>query len=124
MLIAESQSSAGVNPALLGALILGLSLLVGLGSAIFAMFFTRREHEAHKEEVGRRIGALESNMVHLDVKIAHLDDKIALVREEIRESEDRLDEANENRSVKIHDRLNEILKAVSTLQGQINSGKN
>lgn len=110
-----------MNPAVLGLEVLCLAVLVGLGSSILATFFTRREHEAHKEEVNRRILVVEQTVKSLDGKIAE-------VRKEIHDSELRLAEAGEHRAESLHNRFNEsnerftaVMTALGELRGSLNA---
>lgn len=110
----QSQAQASTSPAFLGLLVVGLVALVGLGSAILAMFFTRREHEAHKEEVNRRVTAVEQTVAGLDKKITDCGNAV-------HDSELRLAAAGEHRAEALHIRFNEVLEGLAELRGRVNS---
>ena len=122
MLLAQATSAAaatGLSASTIGTVVLSLGVLASLGIAVFGMFLSRREHEAHKEEVGRRITVVEET-------VQSLDDKIVLVREEIHKSEVRISAAGEGRAVDLHSRFNEqgkamkeIAEAVAFIKGRL-----
>lgn len=112
----QAQSQSGTSPAFLGLLVVGLVALVGLGSAILAMFFTRREHEAHKEEVDRRVSAVEATVESLGKQITECG-------QAIHDSERRLAAAGEHRAEALHNRFNDVLAGLSKVQGRLDAMK-
>ena len=116
MLLADAiPSTAPANS--IGMAVIAGSLLLSAFSGVLAMFFTRREHIAHKEEVNRRLGAVENQFaaVHSEIKST---------REEIVNSERRIAEAGEHRAEALHTRFNDVLTRISEVRGELNAGRN
>lgn len=103
---------------MIGTVVISLGLLVSLGVGIVGVLVLRREHEAFKADTSKRFEALEEFSKSM---AKDLTNELTTVRREIHESENRISDSGESRSVKIHDRLNEVLKAVSTLQGRLDA---
>lgn len=117
MLLAQATSAAaasGLSASSIGTVVLSLGVLASLAIAVFGMFLSRREHEAHKEEVGRRITTVEEN-------VAGLNAEISLVRAEIHSSELRLATAGEHRAEALHVRFNEVMSGLAELRGRVNA---
>lgn len=55
----------------------------------------------------------------LGTRLAHVEQAIERIRQEIREDRSALLEAAEQRAAKMHGRINEVLAAVSELQGSL-----
>lgn len=83
-----------------GMWVAGASGALGLLTTVTTTFALRREVEG----LERRCEKLEAQNIEL--------------RREMTEMERRLDDANEERAVQTHNRINDVLKAVSTLAGQ------
>jgi hypothetical protein len=93
-------------------------------------FVTKETCMTHQNEVGEKLNRLEKAVAEArDKRDADQRDaafsrktiygEIETLRKEMAAMERRLNQDNENRSVKIHDRINEILEAVSELRGQL-----
>ena len=115
-ILADAASS---NPpaAAIGMFVVAGSFLVSAVSGVFALFITRREQEAHKAEVNRRLDVVEQEFrtIRSDIQFA---------RDEIHESERRLAESGEHRAEAIHKRFNDVIGGISELRGQVNASKN
>jgi septal ring factor EnvC (AmiA/AmiB activator) len=115
MLLADAIPSAAPANTIGMAVIAG-SLLLSAFSGVLAMFFTRREHIAHKEEVNRRLTAMEN-------QFATVHSEIRTTREEIHDAERRLAEAGEHRAEALHIRFNDVLSRISEVRGELNANR-
>jgi hypothetical protein len=105
---------------MIGTVVISLGVLVSLGVGVIGVLVLRREHEAFKSDTSARFKALEESSKEM---AKHISNELTIVRREIHESENRISDSGEERSVKIHDRLNEVLKVVSRLEGRVDVAK-
>jgi len=112
MFFAESMPTAPTSS--IGMAVVVGSLLLSALSAVLTMFLTRREHVAHKEEVDRRLGIIET-------QFKTLQEENAVIREEIHKAERRLADAGEHRAEAIHTRFNTVLERLSEVRGEMNA---
>lgn len=65
-MMAANDAGTGVSPYLVGGVALGLGALLQAGSIVYTLFATRREVEAHKAELSRRVEAVEKRLDAVD----------------------------------------------------------
>ncbi len=93
-LFAESGGGAA-NPIVVGGIALGLGALLQVGSIVYTLFATRREVEAHKAELSRRVDVVDrrldivetsvnSHVGALHEKINRVDRAVSVVETETR----------------------------------------
>ena len=67
-LIAESAGGSA-NPIVVGGIALGLGAVLQLGSIVYTLFATRREVEAHKAELSRRVDVVDKRLEAVEASV-------------------------------------------------------
>jgi hypothetical protein len=108
--IAEMSQSAATQVWVLGAVGVcgGLPGLV----AVISLFATRREMQSLEAKV-------IADKAAMDQRLTRMEDHLDAVQRDIHQMENRITAAGETRAEGIHERINQILSAVSEVRGQI-----
>lgn len=108
--IAEMSQSAATQIWVLGAVGVcgGLPGLV----AVISLFATRREMQSLEAKV-------IADKAAMDQRLTRMEEQLGEVVTDIHQMENRINAAGESRAVGLHERINEILAAVSEVRGRI-----
>lgn len=108
--LAEMSQSAATQIWVLGAVGVcgGLPGLV----AVISLFATRREMQSLEAKVAQDKEAM-------DKRLTRMEEQLDEVKTDIHQMENRITAAGETRAVALHERINEILAAVSEVRGRI-----
>jgi hypothetical protein len=71
-----------------------------------------------KRDLEAKVSAVASDLCALETKV---DEGLTRLTDELRASETRITTKGEERVVKVHDRINEVLSAVSEVRGELNA---
>ncbi len=85
--------------------------------SIISLFTTRRELELVKSGIGTEIAAISKRVTAMEEDVRDL-------KRELPEMERRMQAASETRAVDLHERINQVLAAVSELRGRIHERGN
>lgn len=77
-----------------------------------ARWVTREEMDRDREAILNRVAKVESDVTNIGTQLDRM-------RRELHETELRINGAGEDRASKIHERINDVLEAVSELRGQV-----
>lgn len=77
-----------------------------------ARYVTREELDRDRQAILERVAKVESDLTTVSAEITRM-------RRELHETELRINGAGEERASKIHERINDVLEAVSELRGQV-----
>lgn len=79
---------------------------------------TTADLTAVKKDLEAKVNAVASDLSALETKV---DEGLTRLSDELRASETRITTKGEERVVKVHDRINEVLSAVSEVRGELNA---
>jgi len=98
----------------------------GIGSLVGVIAMFKKQEVAVQQPVDIQIIEQFVSKAEFNAHVATVNREIFQLREifrkEIPEMERRISEAGENRVGKLHDRINDVLSEVSTLEGKIEEG--
>lgn len=99
-------------------MVLFLVAVIGVTASVMQMFAGRRSQK-------REVNLLEefATRKELQALTERVEDKFELLRTEIAEDKNEMMKAGEARVIKVHDRINDVLAAVSELKGEVHSNR-
>ncbi len=113
------------DPLFMYQLMLAVSLIVSILSGVTTIVNGRRVQKREvsfgSDFVTSRHCDTKSN--HIEHRLASVEDSFSAMRAEIHTDRDEFNRTQENRVTALHNRINDVLAAVSRLEGKIENGK-
>jgi hypothetical protein len=127
-------ASNAVDPAIGWQIVLFIAFAFSVGANVAQVWNTRRAQDRNvsikdgvatvkdvqsvKLDLEVKVAAVASDLSALETKV---DTSVSKLSDELKDCETRITTKGEERVIKVHDRINEVLSAVSEVRGELNA---